>query len=131
MRLMAHTVVVEDLKTTTMARSAKGTVEESGRHVRQETGLNRIILASGWGSPERKLEYRAGTLVKVDPAHTSQTLHACSHTSQHNRPSQEVFACGAGEFRANTEHNAAINIPARAGLPPRARSARGTGAAAR
>ncbi|MCY3660052.1 MAG: zinc ribbon domain-containing protein, partial [Caldilineaceae bacterium] len=48
-----------------------------------------------------------------------------------NRPSQAVFACGACGFRANADHNAAVNILVRAGLPCVPVSARGTGASAR
>ena len=117
----AHTVVVEDLNTKGMTQSAKGTVAKPGRQVKQKSGLNRSILASGWGSWERKLAYKAGELLKVDPAYTSQTCSRCGHVDKSNRPSQAVFACGACGFRANADHNAAINILARAGLPSRAR----------
>ena len=126
-----HTVVVEDLNTKGMTKSAKGTVEAPGRNVKQKSGLNRSILASGWGSLERKLAYKAGLLLKVDPAYTSQTCSRCNHVHRDNRPSQAVFACGACGFRANADHNAAINILVRAGLPSVPVSARGTGAAAR
>ena len=127
----AHTVVVEDLNTKAMTKSAKGTVDSPGRNVKQKSGLNRSILASGWGSWERKLEYKAGELRKVAPAYTSQTCSRCGHVHRDNRPSQAVFACGACGFRANADHNAAINILVRAGLPCVPVSARGTGAAAR
>ncbi len=40
---------VEDLKITNMTRSAKGTRGDPGRNVRAKAGLNRGILASGWG----------------------------------------------------------------------------------
>ena len=127
----AHTVVLEDLNTKAMTKSAKGTVEKPGRNVKQKAGLNRAILASGWGQLERKLEYKAGELRFVDPAYTSQACSRCGHTAKSNRPSQAVFACGACGFQANADHNAAINILVRAGLPPVPVSARGTGAAAR
>ena len=126
-----HTVVMEDLNTKAMTQSAKGTVEEPGRNVKQKSGLNRAILASGWGQMERKLAYKAGRVVFVDPAYTSQTCSRCGHAAQSNRPSQAVFRCGACGFRANADHNAAINILARAGLPPVPVQARGTGASAR
>ncbi len=38
---------VEDLKIRNMTRSARGTVGEPGRNVRQKAGLNREIVASG------------------------------------------------------------------------------------
>ena len=43
------TVVVEALKVRNMSASAKGTVAEPGRNVRQKAGLNRAILDQGWG----------------------------------------------------------------------------------
>jgi transposase len=127
----AHTVVVEDLNTKGMTRSAKGTVESPGTNVKAKAGLNRAILASGWGGLERKLAYKAGALLRVDAAYTSQTCAVCGHVHKDNRPSQAVFACGACGHRTHADHNAAVNILARAGLPPRARSARGNGAATR
>ncbi|MEK7281552.1 MAG: transposase, partial [Chloroflexota bacterium] len=41
-------VVVEELKVRNMTRSAKGTTEEPGTHVRTKSGLNRAILDQGW-----------------------------------------------------------------------------------
>ncbi len=117
----AHTVVVEDPDTKDMTKSAKGTVEAPGRNVKPKSGLNRGILASGWGSLERKLAYKAGDLRKVNPAYTSQRCGRCGHMHRDNRLSQAVFACGSCGFRANADHNAAINILVRAGLPSRAR----------
>ena len=127
----AHTVVVEDLNTKGMTQSAKGTVAQPGRNVKQKAGLNRSILASGWGSLECKLVYKAGVVVKVDPAYTSQTCSQCGHVGKANRPSQAVFACQACGWALHADHNAAINILVRAGLPSSPVPARGTGAAAR
>ncbi len=127
----AHTVVVEALNTKGMTASAKGTREEPGTNVKAKAGLNRAILASGWGQLERKLAYKAGQVVKVDPAYTSQTCSRCGHVGQANRPSQAVFACQACGWALNADHNAAINILVRAGLPSVPVPARGTGAAAR
>ena len=39
----------EDLKIKNMTASAKGTVEEPGKNVKQKSGLNRVILDQGWG----------------------------------------------------------------------------------
>ena len=72
----AHTVVLEDLNTKAMTRSAKGTVEEPGKNVKHKSGLNRGILKSNWGRTERMLDYKAGQVLKVPPAYTSQTCAA-------------------------------------------------------
>ena len=50
----------------------------------------------------RKLAYKAGALLQVDPASTSQTCRRCGHGRRHNRPSPAVFACGACGFRGRT-----------------------------
>ena len=125
----AHTVVIEDLDTKAMTRSAKGTVEEPGTNVRQKAGLNREILKSNWGRLERNLAYKAGELVKVDAAYTSQTCAVCQHVDKANRKTQAVFKCTACGHTANADHNAAINILVRG--VPLARPARGVGASAR
>ena len=46
----AHAVVVEDLNVQAMTQSAKGTAEQPGTNVQAKSGLNREILASGWGA---------------------------------------------------------------------------------
>ena len=52
--------------------------ENPGRNVRQKAGLNRGILASGWGLLVRRLQDKApGRVEKVRPAFTSQRCSAC------------------------------------------------------
>ena len=125
----AEAVVLEDLDTQAMTRSAKGTVEQPGTNVKAKSGLNREILASGWGRLERNLDYKAGLVVKVDPAYTSQTCAECGHVNKENRKTQATFQCTACGHTANADRNAAVNILDR-GLPL-IRQARGTGASAR
>ncbi len=104
-------IAVEDLNVRAMTRSAKGTIDAPGTGVRAKTGLNRAILAAGWGRLVQRLEHKApGRLIKVDPRHTSQTCHACGHRAPENRESQAVFRCVACGHRANADINAARNI---------------------
>ena len=104
---------IEDLKVRNMTRSAKGTIAEPGRNVRQKAGLNRAILASGWGIFARRLEYKAaGRVEKVNPAYTSQRCSACGHIAAESRKSQALFACVACHFTLNADVNAAKNIAA-------------------
>ena len=92
---------VEDLRVRDMTRSAKGTVAEPGRNVRAKAGLNREILASGWGLLVRRLEEKApGRVEKIGPAFTSQRCSACGHVAGENRKSQAVFACTACGYAA-------------------------------
>jgi transposase len=107
------TIRVEDLQIKNMTRSAKGTRENPGRNVRQKAGLNRGILASGWGLLVRRLEDKApGRVEKIRPAYTSQRCSACGQVDRGSRESQAVFRCTACGFAANADVNAAINIAA-------------------
>jgi len=104
---------VEDLKIKNMTRSAKGTRESPGRNVRAKAGLNRGILAQGWGLLVRRLEEKApGRVEKVSPAFTSQRCSACGRVDRGSRESQAVFRCTSCGFAANADVNAAINIAA-------------------
>jgi putative transposase len=104
---------VEDLQIANMTRSAKGTREDPGRNVRQKAGLNRGILASGWGLLVRRLEDKApGRLEKVKPHYTSQRCSACGQVDRGSRESQAVFRCTACGFAGHADVNAAINIAA-------------------
>ena len=80
-RLATGTVVLENLSTRSMTKSAKGTAEEPGTNVRAKTGLNRVILATGWGALEQMLAYKTPRVVKVSAKDTSRTCHACGHST--------------------------------------------------
>ncbi|MEV0792741.1 transposase [Kribbella sp. NPDC050459] len=102
---------LEDLRIRTMTKSARGTREAPGRNVRQKAGLNRGILAQGWGLLVQRLQQKApGRVEKVNPAYTSQTCSACGHVASENRESQTVFRCVACRYEANADVNAAVNI---------------------
>nr|WP_157554271.1 RNA-guided endonuclease TnpB family protein [Herbidospora sakaeratensis] len=104
-------VGVEDLKISGMTRSARGTIGAPGKNVRQKAGLNRGILAAGWGRLVKRLEQKApGRVVKVNPRFTSQTCNACGHRTPENRESQAEFRCRACGQQANADVNAARNI---------------------
>ncbi|MFG1702193.1 RNA-guided endonuclease InsQ/TnpB family protein [Nonomuraea sp. M3C6] len=107
---------VEDLKIRNMTRSAKGTVEVPGRHVRQKAGLNRSILAAGWGRLVERLEHKApGRVVTINPAYTSQRCSACGIVDRRARESQAVFRCRSCGYAGNADVNAARNIQHAAG----------------
>lgn len=111
------TVVIERLRTKDMTRSAAGTVEEPGRNVSQKRGLNRAILNVGWFQIEAMLFYKAHRVVKVDPRFTSQTCSCCGAVDSRSRESQSRFVCTVCGFRANADHNAALNILHRGNTP--------------
>jgi putative transposase len=104
---------VEKLPIGSMTRSAKGTAEEPGRNVAQKAGLNRGILANGWGLLVRRLEDKApGRVEKVPPAYTSQRCSVCGHISAGSPKSQALFRCVACNFACDADVNAARNIAA-------------------
>ncbi|MGH3863737.1 RNA-guided endonuclease InsQ/TnpB family protein [Actinokineospora sp.] len=107
---------VEDLKISDMTRSARGTLGAPGRGVRQKAGLNRRILANGWGQLVTRLEQKAPErVVKVDPYYTSQRCSACGIVDREARESQAVFRCRSCGLACNADVNAAFNIRDAAG----------------
>ncbi|MFT8827447.1 MAG: transposase [Acetobacter syzygii] len=115
------TVVVEALQVRNMSASAKGSVEEPGRNVRQKAGLNRSILDQGWRMFRTLLGYkladRGGKLVEVPAAYTSQTCSVCGSVDHASRVSQAHFICTACGHTENADINAAKNILRRADCP--------------
>jgi putative transposase len=102
---------VEKLNVPGMTRSARGTVEAPGRNVRQKAGLNRKILASGWGLLVARLKHKAPSRVdEVDAAYSSQECSDCGHIATESRESQAQFRCVACGYTAHADVNAAINI---------------------
>jgi putative transposase len=108
------TVVLEALKVRNMSASAKGTVAEPGKMVRQKAGLNRAILDQGWGGFRIMLGYkladRGGRLIEVPAAYTSQTCAECGVVDARSRQDQARFVCTGCGHEANADTNAAIII---------------------
>jgi putative transposase len=117
-------VVVEDLSVPSMTSSARGTIERPGIRVKAKAGLNRAILAQGWGQLRRQLAYKTerkgGQLIKVPSRYTSQQCAACGDRNAQSRRTQARFACSACGHQADADINAAQNILA-AGLAVTAR----------
>jgi putative transposase len=109
--------VFEALKSQNMTASAKGTLEEPGKNVRQKAGLNRSILASTWGQTKVFLQYKArrqGKLcLDVPPHYSSQECAACGHVHKDNRISQAEFVCQCCGNSANADSNASKVIAQR------------------
>ena len=104
---------VEDLQIKNMTRSAGGTRDDPGRNVRAKAGLNRGILASGWGLLVRRLADKAADRVeKIKPHYTSQRCSACGQVDRDSRESQAAFRCTACGFADHADVNAARNIAA-------------------
>ena len=110
-----HAIVyVEDLKVANMTKSAKGTVEQPGKNVRQKSGLNRAILDQSWFEFRRQLTYKlawnGGFLIAVPPQNTSRTCPCCGYTAKENRQTQADFVCVDCGYTENADVVGAINI---------------------
>lgn len=108
------TIYVEDLQVQNMSKSAKGTVENHGKNVKQKTGLNRAIQDQSWGEFRRQLDYKTqwlgGKLIAVAPQNTSRTCPCCSHVAKENRQTQVKFECVQCSYTENADIVGAINI---------------------
>ncbi len=107
-------VIIEDLKVSNMSRSAKGTVDQPGKMIKQKASLNKAILDQGWFNFRRMLDYKlewlGGMLIPINPRNTSRTCGKCGHVSGDNRKSQAVFKCIRCNHESNADLNAAVNI---------------------
>ncbi|MFP3992178.1 transposase [Streptomyces sp. E11-3] len=118
----------EKLNIQTMTRSAKGTIEQPGKQVRQKAGLNRAILAQGWGLLRQRTEHKAPGRVEDVPApYTSQRCSACGWIEKNSRKSQAEFVCVSCGFACNADENSAHNVAAGQGGIPRLRRSAGAG----
>ncbi|MGC9541638.1 RNA-guided endonuclease InsQ/TnpB family protein [Streptomyces sp. UG1] len=118
----------EKLNIKNMTRSAKGTVEQPGKRVGQKAGLNRGILAQGWGLLRRRTRDKAPGRVEDVPApFTSLRCSACGWIEKKSRKSQADFVCVSCGFTCNADENAANNVAAGQGGIPRPRRSAGAG----
>ncbi|MFE2968828.1 RNA-guided endonuclease InsQ/TnpB family protein [Streptomyces sp. NPDC059340] len=118
----------EKLNIKNMTRSAKGTVEQPGKNVRHKAGLNRVILAQGWGLLRQRTEQKAPGRVEDVPApFTSLRCSACGWIEKKSRKSQADFVCVSCGFTCNADENASINVAAGQGGIPRPRRTAGAG----
>jgi putative transposase len=113
------TIALEKLRVRAMTRSARGSVEQPGRHVRAKAALNRVMLDSGFGLLRQmivaKAEEAARTVVEVDPRFSSQTCSHCRHVASESRRRRR-FACVRCGYGTHADVNAALVIRWRAQL---------------
>ncbi|MFH1338477.1 MAG: transposase [Candidatus Omnitrophota bacterium] len=107
-------IVMEDLKTHNMARSAKGTKENPGKNVKAKSSLNRSILDQGWYTFQNHLSYkltwRGAQLVLIPPMNTSTECRKCHLIAKENRKTQDLFHCIRCGHIEDAHLNASINI---------------------
>ncbi|MFD5649778.1 RNA-guided endonuclease InsQ/TnpB family protein [Streptomyces sp. NPDC127039] len=118
----------EKLNIRSMTASAKGTAEQPGKQVRQKAGLNRAVLAQGWGLLRKRTGEKAPNRVEDVPApYTSLRCSACGWIEKESRKSQADFVCVSCGFTCNADENAAVNVAAGQGGIPRPRLMAGAG----
>ncbi|NYJ33358.1 RNA-guided endonuclease InsQ/TnpB family protein [Nocardiopsis aegyptia] len=122
------TIRFEKLHIKHMTRSARGTVDEPGKQVSQKTGLNRAILAQGWGLLRQRTEDKApGRVEDVPTAYTSLRCSDCHWIDKNSRKSQARFVCSNCGFTCNADLNASNNVAAGQGGNSRPRHSAGAG----
>jgi putative transposase len=114
-------VGIEDLRVRNMTKSAKGTVERPGAKVKAKAALNRSVLDNCPGERRRQIAYKCpiyGSELRLIPAsHTSNTCGnpGCGKVDPASRPGcGRLFVCVHCGFEDDADHNAAIEIHARA-----------------
>ncbi|MDN0077689.1 transposase [Crenobacter sp. SG2303] len=107
-------VCIEDLPVRNMSKSAAGTTEQPGKHVRAKSGLNKAILDQGGFEFRRQLDYQlawhGGHLIAVPAQNTSQTCPCCGHVSADNRRTQARFVCVQCGVEDNADRVGALNV---------------------
>ncbi|MGA5130809.1 RNA-guided endonuclease InsQ/TnpB family protein [Streptomyces olivoreticuli] len=108
-------VAIEGLNVRGMTKSAKGTVENPGKNVRQKAGLNRAILDATPGELKRQLEYKTqkygSRLVEVDTWYpSSKTCSRCGWVHRNLKLRMRTFRCQQCGLVENRDLNASVNI---------------------
>lgn len=118
-----QTVVIEDLNLAGMTRRAKAKPKDNGpgfehNGAAAKSGLNRSILDVGIGTMFSMLEAKAAergrNVIRVNPQHTSQRCSSCGTIDKQSRVSQALYRCTTCGHTMNADHNAALNILAKA-----------------
>jgi transposase len=121
-----------NIKTMTAKAKAKPDPDQPGQYLKNgraaKAGLNRSILAQGWGLLRQRTEHKAPGRVEDVPApYTSLRCSACGWIDKNSRKSQAEFVCSSCGFACNADTSASINVAAGQGGIPRPRRAAGAG----
>ncbi len=108
-------VAIEDLNVAGMTRSARGTLDQPGRHVKAKARLNRAILDVAPGELRRQLDYKTSwygsALAVCDRWHpSSKTCSNCGTVKTKLPLSTRVYHCDGCGMTCDRDVNAARNI---------------------
>ena len=117
-------VYVEDLHLCNMTKSARGTNENPGNHVRQKRALNRALLRMGLRALrtaiEEAMNKMGGMVIAVPAQFTSQRCPNCGCTDNRNRPTQALFSCVDCGYTNNADIVGSINVMTKGRMSPSA-----------
>ena len=121
-----------NIKNMTAKATPKPDPDRPGHYLKNgraaKAGLNRGILAQGWGLLRQRTEHKAPGRVEDVPApYTSLRCSACGWIDKNSRKSQAEFVCSSCGFTCNADLNAATNVAVGQGGIPRPRRTAGTG----
>ncbi|MEU9000886.1 transposase [Streptomyces sp. NPDC048551] len=121
-----------NIKNMTARAKPKPDPDQPGQYLKNgraaKAGLNRSILAQGWGLLRQRTEHKAPGRVEDVPApYTSLRCSACGWIDKNSRKSQAEFVCSSCGFTCNADTNASINVAAGQGGIPRPRRSAGAG----
>ena len=127
-------LVIEDLNVRGMSRSARGTTEKPGSHVRAKAGLNRTLLDGGFGELRRMLEYKcvwygSRLLVCDHWFPSSKRCSGCGTVRVQLSRRERTFQCDGCGQHLDRDLNAARNLVWWAEAHPGTATAAGTGSA--
>lgn len=106
---------IEDLNVKGMSSSAKGTLENPGKNVKQKSGLNKSILDSGFSKGITMLTYKAKwsgkSVVKVGKFFpSSKNCSSCGYKHKELKLSDRTWECPNCGSKLDRDINASINI---------------------
>ncbi|MDX3696308.1 transposase [Streptomyces europaeiscabiei] len=121
-----------NIKNMTARAKAKPDPDQPGQYLKNgraaKAGLNRAILAQGWGLLRQRTGHKAtGRVADVPAPYTSLRCSACGWIDKNSRKSQAEFVCSSCGFTSNADTNASINSAAGQDGIPRPRRTAGAG----
>ncbi len=109
----------EKLNIKNMTRSARGSTEQPGKQVAQKAGLNRAILAQGWGLLRRRTEQKAPAGSRTcrlrTPVCAAAPAVGSTRTRARAKPSSSVLSAASPATPTRTQQSTSRQD--RAGFP--------------
>lgn len=109
----ASVIATEELQIKNITRSARGSLEQPGRRVRQKAGLNREILSAGLATAHQMLTYKAaeaGTRLHLANTRQLKPSQRCSRcwSLQPMPLAQRTYRCACGHEMPRDQNSAVV-----------------------